>query len=423
MKSSVAKFFHNPKAVTITALVIAVVIGVFGYSRIHKAPVYTYATAGAGTITTNGSGSAAMQNLTLGFVSGGKIGTVNVKAGDAVKQGEVLATLDAENVVGSLTQAKAAYAAAEASYEKVIAGATGSTIDVAKAAVNTAQVNLDQATAQQTQLVANAYSNLLNSTLAAESASGTSSLTPPTITGTYTGTAEGTLTITFHTTGSGNGTYFTLSGLATGTSQLNQTSPTPLADTGLSVSIPNTGTYGETSWTVAVPNTNAANYLANLNAYKQAQVTQTQVLAAANAALTQAQASLTMTATAARPEDVAAAQAAVQSAQGAVQIAQGAYDNTIITAPGAGTVTSVSITPGQIAAPGASAIQLYAASTEKSVAVMVPVSAVVTAGGQNYVDKKTASGIVQTSVTIGAEDASNVEIVSGLSAGDQVVTH
>ena len=423
MKSSVTKFFHNPKAVTIVSLIIAVVIGVFGYYRIHKAPAYTYATAGAGIITTSGSGSAALQDLTLGFVAGGKIGTVNVKAGDTVKAGDVLATLDAQSVVGALTQAKAAYAAAQANYAKVIAGATGSAINVAKAAVNTAQVNLDQATAQQARLVANAHSALLNSTVAAIPASGTTTVQAPVISGTYTGTTEGMLDVVIHTTGGGSAGYFTLSGLATGTGQLNTTSPSPLGSTGLSIFLPTIGQYDGTEWTITLPNTLAPNYLPNLNAYTQAQATQTQVLAATQAGLTQAQANLTALVTNARPEDVAAAQASVDSALGAVQVAEGAYNNTIITAPGAGTVTAVSITPGQIATPNAPAIELYATSVQKSVAVMVPVSAVVNRNGQDYVEKKTASGIVETAVTIGAEDASNVEIVSGLAVGDQVVTH
>lgn len=423
MKNSVAGFFNKPKQVALTALVIAVAIGAYSYVRINKAPAYTYAAAKAGTITTAGAGSLAMQDLTLGFVTGGKIGKVAVKAGDKVKAGQVLASLDAENVRGALTQAQAAYAAAQANYAKVIAGATGTAIDVAKAAVNAAKVNLDQATAQQAQLVANAHANLLNSTLLAEAVGSPASLAAPAVSGTYTGSEEGTLTVTEHQTGSGNSAYYTLSGLATATGTLSPSGPTPLGSTGLSIMFPDSPAYSGLSWTIAIPNTNAPNYLANLNAYKQAQVTETQVLATAKAALDQAQANLTMTATAARPEDVAAAQASVDSARGAVQIAQGAYNNTVITAPGSGTVTAVSITPGQIAVANAPAIELYATSVEKAVAVMVPNSAIVTRNGQSYIEKKTESGIVETAVATGASDAANTEIVSGLAAGDMVVTH
>jgi multidrug resistance efflux pump len=423
MKKTIAAFFNKPVLVVVVSLVIALVIGSVGYSRIHTAPMHSYATAIAGTITTAGAGSAAMQDLTLGFVTGGKIGMVSVKAGDKVKGGKVLASLDAGNVSGSLTQARAAYAAAMANYQKVINGATGVAIDVAKAAVNTAQVNLDQATSQQTLLVANAHRTLLNSTLIAESASGLSTLAAPVVSGTYTGTAEGTLTIVEHQTGGGSSGYFTLSGLATTTGGLSFTGPTPLADTGLSITFPNSNAYEGTSWTITIPNRNAPNYLANYNAYQQALATQSQVLAAANASLSQAQASLTATATAARPEDVASAQAAVENAQGSVQIAEGAYKNTVIIAPGAGTVTSVSITPGQIAIPNAPAIELYATSVQKSVAVMAPKSAVVTRSGKSYVEKKSGNGTVVTEVTLGVSDGTNVEIIKGLALGDIVVTH
>ena len=64
-------------------------------------------------------------------------------SGDAVKAGQVLAALDSENTLGALTEAKAAYQNAQANYDKIINGATGTAIDVGKAAVNTAQVNLD----------------------------------------------------------------------------------------------------------------------------------------------------------------------------------------------------------------------------------------------------------------------------------------
>ncbi len=181
--------------------------------------------------------------------------------------------------------------------------------------------------------------------------------------------------------------------------------------------------YSGISWTVEIPNTLATNYLANLNAYQQALQTQSQTLAVDVAAVDQAQASLAALATAARPEDVAVAKAQVDSALGAVQIAQGVYGNTVITAPGDGTVTAVSIIPGQIATANTPAIELYGSSTQKKVAIMIPNNAVIYRNGQDFVEKKTATGIVETYVTLGYSDASNVEVLTGLAVGDQVVTH
>jgi multidrug efflux pump subunit AcrA (membrane-fusion protein) len=423
MKKSLTAFFNKPYAVAVVSVIIAAVVGIFGYSQIHKAPVYAYATANAGVINQVGAGASQSESdLTLGFVTGGRIGSVNVKEGDTVKKGEILASLDAQNIRGSLTQAQAAYAAAEANYQKIINGATGSAIDVAKAALNTAQVNLDQATATQATLVTNAHRTLLNSTFSAQPTTDSNTLTPPTISGTYTGDQEGTITITAHS--SGNTGYVTFTGLVSGTANMSSTTPQQVGTTGLSILFPTNQTYNsDSSWTVAVPNTLAANYLSNSNAYQQALQTQSQVLAQDQAAVDQAQATLTALVTTARPEDVAAAKAQVDNAEGAVEIAQGAYSNTIITAPGNGTVTAVSITPGQIAMANAAAIELYGASTQKTVAIMIPNNAVVSRNGQNFVEKKTTSGIVETAVTLGAADDTNVEVLTGLSAGDMVVTH
>lgn len=421
MKKPLVAFFNSPKAVGITSLILAVAIGTVSYISIHKQPAYTYATATSGTISVGSGTSLSAHDLTLGFVSGGKIGQVKVKAGDKVTKGEVLATLDAENIRGALTQAQAAYASAQANYTKVVNGATGPAIDVAKAALNTAQVNLDQATKQQTVAVSNAHRTLLNSNIAAEPTVEANTAKPPVISGTYTKETEGSITIKVYTTGTSG--YFNYSGLETGTGAISSVTPQQIGDTGLSILFPTGQTYSDTMWTIDLPNTLAPNYLTNFNAYQQAVQAKSQIIAQAQAAVDQAQASLTALVTAARPEDVASAKAQVDSALGAVQVAQGAYNNTIISAPGDGTVTSVSITPGQIAIANAPAIELYGTSTEKAVAVMIPQSSVITRNGQNFVQKKVGTTTVETQVTLGDTDGTNVEVLSGLVAGDMVVTH
>ena len=308
MKKSFIQFIHKPKLVAVVAIVIAIAIGIFGYMQIHRAPTYTFVTAGPGTITNDGS---TVRNLTLGFLAGGRISSVSVKTGDAVKQGQVLATLDAGNAQGALTQAKAAYEAAQANYQKVVNGATGSAIDVAKAAVNTAQVNLDQTTKQQALLVANAQSALLNSTVVAKSTN-ESSLTPPTISGVYSDTTQGVLTLSV-IQGGATGGYVNITGLATGIANMNTTTAQPLGTTGLSILFPSVSPYIGSTWEIDIPNTTAPNYLANYNAYQSSLTTQAQVVASAQAVLDQAKAALTQVVTAARPEDVATAQAQVDA--------------------------------------------------------------------------------------------------------------
>ena len=419
MKKKLVRFFNNPKAVAIVSLVIAIPLSIYGYVRITRVPAYTYATATAGTIAQSG-GAQSVRDLTLGFVSGGRIASVPVTVGQKVKKGDVLASLESGTSLGALSQAKAAYATAVANYDKVINGATGPAIDVAKAAVNTATVNLSEATKQQATLVENAHRTLLNSTPAAESDNTTLNQIAPVISGTYSGDAEGEIDLVVHQTNDGG--YFTFSGLASGMENTSATVPQPIGSTGLFALFPTGVAYGST-WHINLPNTKAANYLVNYNAYQAALQTQSQVLASAQSALDQANANLASTVSTARPEDVASAQALVENANGALQIAQAAYSNTIITAPGDGTVTAISVAPGQVATPNAPAIEVLASTSQKNVAVMVPNSAIYSQNGISYVLKKSGSDVVQQTVTLGASDATNVEITSGLAVGDQVVTH
>lgn len=422
MKQSLASFFNQPKLVAAVSLILALSIGIFGYLSIHRAPAYEFATVASGTIegTSNGTGPSHTQNLTLGFVSGGRIKSVSVKVGDTVKQGQVLATLEAGNASGALTQAKAAYQSAEANYQKVVNGATSPAINVAKAAVNTAQVNLDQATKQQAILVENAYKNYLNSTIQAKTQNQTT-LTPPTISGSYTKGVEGTLK--FDVQAGGDQGYLILSGIAAGTTELSTTTAKPLGDTGLYIRFPGAQAYVGTTWTITVPNTEAANYLTNKNAYDTAVQTKSQTLASLQAVVDQANATLSQTISAARPEDVASAKAQVDSAYGALQIAQASYDNTVIKAPNDGTVTAVSIATGEIAAPNAPAIEFLATVTSSSAALVIPKNAVIERAGKSYVMLKSGGSVVEREVTLGLSDNTSVEIISGLSAGDMVVTH
>lgn len=419
MKTKLAQFFNSPKQVSIVGIILALVLGAYGYTRIHRSPVYEYVTATSGTIS-EPTQSASLQDLTLGFVSGGRIASVSVKAGDTVKKGQILASLDAGNTSGAIAQAKAAYALAEANYQKILNGATSPTIDIAKAALHTALVNQTEVIKQQTTLVENARRTLLNSALSVQTDSD-SAVLAPTISGAYTQTAEGTISLTVYPTS--NGGYITFSGLVSGTTTISTTTPAAVGNTGLFILFQGPlSQYAQgANWHIDIPNKKASNYVSNYNAYQQALQTKDQALANADAAVTQAQANLTATVSAARPEDIAAAKAQMDNAAGALQIAQAAYANTIIVAPNDGTITAVTIAPGQITTANGSAIELRAVVTEKTVAVLVPTSAVLSRNGSSYVLKKEESRVVEQIVTTGISDDTNTEITSGLIAGDQIV--
>lgn len=355
MKQHIISLPHHPKRVIIISLIIAITIGTFGYIEINKNASKPAVKENLSINAKEENNSSVSGNLTLGFLASGRIESVSVKAGDVVKKGQILATLDAGNTLGALTQAKAAYSVAQANYQKVINGATGSTIDVAKANVNVAKVNLEQVTNQQNTLVANARRKLYSDGLIAEPDSDTQNGEDPIISGQYSGEEEGDYHLTFKNVDFIDMEYY---GLEQGTTPFN-TLPQPLGTKGLLVSFPGgkSGHLPNDSWTIHIPNKSGPNYTNNLNAYQLALQTKEQAITSAQATLDQTNATLTLIVTTARPEDVAVAQAQMNNAAGALQIAQAAYENTIITAPSDGTIVSVAIAPGQIAIPSAPAIE------------------------------------------------------------------
>jgi multidrug efflux pump subunit AcrA (membrane-fusion protein) len=339
MKQHITSLPHHPKRVIIISLIIAFAIGIFGYIKINKKMVMTNINDNSSLITNNDSTSP--RDLTLGFLASGRIKSVFVKTGDTVKKGQVLAELDSGSVKGALIQAQAAY-------EKIINGATSSTIDIAKATVNTATINLDEITKQQDILVENAHRNFLSSTLEATPKDSDKNYVAPIISGNYILGKEGVINLHFYY--STGGISFTASGLINGSGIMNGITSQPVGDSGLYIKSTISQIENE-DWVIEIPNKKASNYLANYNAYQLALQTKSQAIALAQATLDQAKASLTGLVVAARPEDVA-------QSNGALEIAQANYNNTIIIAPADGKITSVVIIPGQIAIQNASAIEL-----------------------------------------------------------------
>ena len=344
------KILNKPTLVIPITAVIALIVGIVMYNRVGNPPAYTYATVEVGAVSGDVSVSgtiAANDSINLAFPKSGRVSSVAVTTGQEVGQGQVLAQLDSQDVQGSVDQAKGAYEAAEANYQKVVNGATSANVSVAQAAVTTAQNTLAGVQSQTATAVTNAYLTLLNSSLVATPTDGNAStVSAPVITGTYTGTTTGQYVITPYVGGAGQ--YFSVSGMESGEGQIGLAAPQALGSHGLYVSFPsNFQVNTSKSYIVTIPNTQASNYVTNYNAYQSALTAQTQSVNNAEAALAQAQASLTMVQTPARPEDVQAAQAQVDSTHGAYEAAQGALDNDLITAPIAGTVTAVNIKAGQ----------------------------------------------------------------------------
>jgi HlyD family secretion protein len=256
----------------------------------------------------------AKTDLNLSFSSSGLVQSLPVSVGDKVYQGQVLATLRNNNEYAALKLA-------QANYQKVADGSSSEEIAVA-------QVSLDNTRKVQDTLVENARRELLNSDLTPVVSSG-SSTTAPTVTGFYVG-EEGTYLITTYQTGDGG--YFSYSGIENGSGPVSTTKPIALGTKGLYIQYPVGYTVGQQS-SILLPNVQSSNYLSAYSAYQSA-------LKDRDSAIASAEANLNLKKASARPADLAAAQASIDQAQAT-------YENTILRAPASGTVTHVDTKIGE----------------------------------------------------------------------------
>ena len=195
MKNKIIKILERPKIVIPFVLIVSVAVGFFVYKNFGISPKVQISNQGNTDSSTSYIISSEFKDgevVDLAFPKGGRVDKIYVKTGDKVKKGQLLANLDSTDVKGALEIAKA-------NYTRIINGATGPDIDVAKAAVATAQTALDQIKIQQDLLVKNAYKNLLGTGLAAVSEDASSIETPPVISGTYSKEQEGKIILNiFH---------------------------------------------------------------------------------------------------------------------------------------------------------------------------------------------------------------------------------
>lgn len=286
-------------------------------------------------------------DLSLSFKTSGVVTNVSAVVGQKVKTGQALANLQQSDVLAGLTQARGALAQAQANYQKVLAGASSEEVAVAQVALDNAKSALQTTKNQQQVLVDNAYKALMNSTLSAEAGIGNTTAVTVTVSGVYNAQEQGSYKITIYF--SGSGVQFQYNGLETG-SGIVSTTPQPLGNRGLYIAFSSvSGMNTNDSWTVSIPNTQAATYVANYNAYQSALQAQSSAVSAAQNAVLSAQAALDLKKAQARPADLQAAEAQVLSAQGQVQAASANLENTILRAPADGTITSVDIKPGELA--------------------------------------------------------------------------
>lgn len=273
------------------------------------------------TKTVKASGQVtSVTDLNLSFKTSNIVSSVNVKVGDKVKKGQVLAVLSNQSETGTLTTARGQLLSAKAKYQKLL---NSNDNDVVLAEID----------------VKNAYRKMLSDDLVATPENDNSTQTDPVISGVYNGTKTGRYYIDHYNSVGGFAFYLKSNESDavenTGTGEGSTFKPTPLGTLGLFIEYGNDWDENPSieTYIVEIPNTKSTSYVANYNAYQTA--LQNLEIAKQNSKIDSA--------------DIDQANADILQAEGAVQVAQGNYDSTVIVAPANGTITKVDVKVGELA--------------------------------------------------------------------------
>jgi HlyD family secretion protein len=463
MKKTLTYFLNSPKLVTTLALVVAFGVGYYEYQKLNVAPAYQFVRATSGSIASPVTSDGDSQHVSLSFPVSGRVQSISVKVGDKVKKGVTLATLDPESTLGAMTQAEAAYASAQANYQKVLNGATSATIDVANSGVDTAQQNLDH-------VIQNTYTqidNLVRTNV--DSLYQYPNSNDPQFQVTFFDTTTNTNIILVPTDtslrldlGNKRGDLNKLLASWKNAADSSASSSAGTANAGISSSASVKMSLDSLAAVKAYLNAasdglNALNYSSkyasyvekhkgDISAARSSVDTLINTIQNDQLAVQNAKTNVAAVTTSARPEDIATAKAQMNSALGSLQIARAAYSSRTMFAPGDGVVTAVKVNAGEISSPNETAIELSGSNFAQTVSLMLPKNTIINRDGKNYVMVKvvatsnaSATGNVSSSsaaltssgstsdrveereVTLGASDNQNVEIVSGITADDEVV--
>ena len=101
-----------------------------------------------------------VRELSLNFLSSGRVQSLSVSVGDKVTAGMELAALDNSALQSRKLEAEAGLKIAEASLDKLLAGASGENLAVSRAAINQAQANVDATITELEKIKATTAENL-----------------------------------------------------------------------------------------------------------------------------------------------------------------------------------------------------------------------------------------------------------------------
>ncbi|HEU4677798.1 MAG TPA: HlyD family efflux transporter periplasmic adaptor subunit [Candidatus Paceibacterota bacterium] len=352
--SRLKTLFRN-RLVLIGAVLLVVAIVAFALKSKNDAPTFTTDTVSVGAVKNVVSVSGtldAADSVALSFPVTGTLASVSVTEGDTVTKGQELASLSHADLSAQYSDAYAALLIAEADRDELISGLRPEELAVTKTTAEIAREDLERVTKEQNDRVENAYRTLLSTDLEARPVDPENDDIAPTVSGTYACDKEGTYTLTMFRSASLSGYSYRLSGLESGTFTAYANAAAPLGSCGLYVQFADGESYGDSTWTIDIPNKTGASYVSDLNAYNLAKTERANEIAAATQKLTLATENASLDTATPRQEARTRADAKVLQAQARLQAVSANIDERVLRAPFSGTVTRVDAVVGETAGAG-----------------------------------------------------------------------
>ncbi len=246
------------------------------------------ATVTSGTVSNIAtiSGKIEAKNTArVGFPTIGTVQNVYKFEGEKVLKGEILASLTQDSAVAEYNAALENLSYQKHAKEELLRGPESESRAVTKSSVEIAEENLTRTKDEQAQLVKNARTILLSTGIAAIPVNKINDDAPPVITGSYLCDTEGSYMLSVFASRSFTGRSYKLSGLEEGTFSAFTQTPAPLGTCGLQIQFDTDENYRTEDWTIAIPNTQSAEYITNRNVYTLALQQEANAIRAAEQAL------------------------------------------------------------------------------------------------------------------------------------------
>jgi RND family efflux transporter MFP subunit len=337
----------------VAALVFVVAL-IFILNR-NAAPDWVAGTVERGTVSNiiSVTGTLDSENTAeLSFPLGGILESVSVKEGDSVPKDSALAALEHDDLNAEYQNAYAALLIAQADRAELLRGLRPEERDISRTELQIAEENLARIKKENEDRVQNAFRTLLSEDLAARPKNKNSEDAPPAVTGTYTCEKEGVYVLDTYPSGADSGYSYRLSGLGSGTFTAFTQSPSPLGSCGLFIQFAENATYGNSTWTISVPNKEGNSYVTNLNAYELAQTEHDNAIAEAEQNVTLARQNAALDIADPRTESRTREEAKVLQAEAQLAKVNAQIRDHILRAPFNGVVSSIDLVPGEIVGTG-----------------------------------------------------------------------